>query len=97
VTNPADRTVTRIDPATGETRTFALPVTTGAPQGLAVTGNHLWVVANGDTLVRLRAADGHVLASYAVGPQAKEVYADGLRVWVGNQGGHSLSVVCQPE
>jgi len=91
--NSADgQDVFRIDPATNTST--AVPTGHVRPSGIIISADSVWV-ANGDnTVVRLDAATGSVVATVKVGqlPQQGDVAADGT-IWIPNQFEDTISVI----
>jgi YVTN family beta-propeller protein len=84
VTNSADGTLTRIDPATLLTTT--IPVGHG-PTGVSVNADGAWVANSGDnTVVRVNTGTNAVAATTAVGDGPTAVLASPGAVWVANAG-----------
>ena len=82
VTNSADGTVTRIDPATLVTTT--IPVGHG-PDAVAVNAAGVWVAnAGDDALVRINPDTGAVAATVSVGDGPAAVLATATALWVAN-------------
>jgi YVTN family beta-propeller protein len=82
VTNSADGTVTRIDPATLVATT--IPVGHG-PDAVAVNAAGVWVAnAGDDTLVRIDPDTGAVTATARVGDGPAAVLATATALWVAN-------------
>ena len=82
VTNSADGTVTRIDPATLVTTT--IPVGHG-PDAVAVNAAGVWVAnAGDDALVRINPDTGAVAATASVGDGPAAVLATATALWVAN-------------
>jgi class 3 adenylate cyclase/streptogramin lyase len=78
VANELGRTVTRIDPSTGEPQSLGL---SSAPTGIAAGSGSVWVTTEDNTVVRL-AVSGNTLTTVGVpaGPASVAVGTDG--VWV---------------
>ncbi len=82
VTNSADGTVTRIDPAT----LVATPIPVGhGPDAVAVNAAGVWVAnAGDDALVRINPDTGAVAATASVGDGPAAVLATATALWVAN-------------
>ena len=53
------------------------------PEGLAFDGANIWVAnAYDDTVTKLRASDGALLGTFAVGDFPTDVLFDGANIWV---------------
>jgi hypothetical protein len=66
-----------------------------APFGLAFDGANIWVANGGsDTVTKLRASDGNLIASYKSGGRDTEgVVFDGASIWVSNYVNSSVSKI----
>ena len=64
------------------------------PWGVAFDGSHIWV-ANyaGDSVSKIDAVTGGVVATIAVGNSPIGVAFDGSHIWVANYGGASVSKI----
>ena len=84
VANGQDGTVTRIDPATGQS---GGPVSVGAgPEGIAATPAAVWVANSLDlTVSRLDPATGRVTATIPVGDGPNAIATAGDAVWVSDE------------
>jgi YVTN family beta-propeller protein len=88
VTNSADGTVTRIDPATLVATT--IPVGHG-PDAVAVNAAGVWVAnAGDDTLVRINPDTGAVAGAVSVGDGPAAVLATPTALWVANARGDTV-------
>ena len=78
--NYTDGTVTRIDAATGRTRTIRV----GAqPVGIAHAGGYVWVANQGDGTVSSIDPTGQHVRSLTIGGRPAWTGYDGNRLWVG--------------
>lgn len=58
----------------------------------AFDGSSVWVAnAGSNNVTRLRASDGTVLGTFAVGNEPLAVAFDGTSVWVANSGSNTVS------
>ena len=58
---------------------------------MAFDGANIWVANSAGTVTKLRASDGAVLGTFAVGTQPYGVAFDGANVWVTNNGSNTVS------
>jgi hypothetical protein len=72
---------------------FAGNLTVGnGPQGLAFDGANMWVVINGDNVVKkIRVSDSAIIGTYAVGTGPSRIVFDGVNVWVSNTGSNTVT------
>ena len=93
VLNKADRTISRIDVRSNETR--GAPISLGKElQDIAAGGGSLWVASSDRTLTRLSAATGAAIGSpIAVSAAPLVLTADALGVWVGSTSSNTLTRV----
>ena len=88
---PADRTVTRVDPATNVVR-VAIPIGAREPSSAAVGAGSVWVTDLAeDTLWRIDPVTHSVIATIAVGDGPTAVAATDDAVWVANRFAQSVS------
>jgi DNA-binding beta-propeller fold protein YncE len=61
--------------------------------GIIFDGTNIWVAAYavGDSVYKLRASDGEILGSYAVGRQPYQLAFDGANIWVTNSLDNTVS------
>ncbi len=87
-----DGTLTRIDPATGKTRTVEVG---DAPDNVIVAFDSVWVtMTDDDQVVRLTADERpEVIDVYDVGDAPEGLAATNQAVWVANSGGGSVSQI----
>ena len=52
--------------------------------GIAFDGANIWVKFDSNTVTKLRASDGVVLGTYAVGGAPYGIAFDGVNIWVSN-------------
>jgi virginiamycin B lyase len=86
------QSVFRIDPA--KNTSTAVPTGHPRPSGIIISADAVWVANGDDTVVRLDAATGSVVATVKVGqtPQQGDVAADGT-IWIPNQFADTISVI----
>jgi len=64
----------------------------GGSGGIAYDGFNLWIANySGNTVTKLRASDGKVLATTSVGPNPYGVAFDGTYIWVTSSGSGTVS------
>ncbi len=70
-------------------------VATGVnPYGVAYDGKNIWVSNNGsNTVTKIQASTGTVLATVSVGSHPRGVVFDGINIWVANYGSDTVSVI----
>jgi len=94
VTNFAHNQVTRVDPATNQRTTYALPPSDLTPRGIAHDGTFLWTANYGsNTVTRVNPTDGS-MASFPLPPGAANPYGvafDGSYIWVANGGSGNIT------
>ena len=62
------------------------------PCGIAFDGANIWVANHGSNNVsKLRASDGAVLGTYAVGAVPSGIAFDGANIWVANHGSNNVT------
>src|SRR5439155_10142177 len=84
VANPLERTVTRIDPATGRV-VDTIPVGDG-PHSIIAAGKHLWVGDQYDgTITRIDPDHAHEARKFATGASPTGLAAVGSAVWVASR------------
>jgi virginiamycin B lyase len=93
VLNSDDRTISRIDVRTNETR--GAPISLGKElEDIAAGGGSLWVASSDRTLTRLNAATGAAIGTpIAVSAAPLALAADAGGVWVGSASDNTLTRV----
>jgi ABC-type transport system substrate-binding protein/DNA-binding SARP family transcriptional activator len=83
IANTTDRTISRIDGAAGKV-VSTIELGPGAPEGIAVAGNRVWVTSSAGQLLLVDPNGNRVTQSYPIGNGPQGVAVGSGSVWVAN-------------